>query len=190
MPPATIQQVVAEQLATFCEWAAAAGVPVRHVKPHGALYNVAAKDIATARAIVAAILGQSPGLRLYAPAGSELEKAGVAAGLPVDAEFFADRNYRADGSLVPRAHPQAVIEDPAEAATRVLQVLRRGAVRSLDGPEVPMRFSTICLHGDSPSAVQAARLLRQRLEAEGVRIAAAARVCRWGGAARRVRPRR
>jgi 5-oxoprolinase (ATP-hydrolysing) subunit A len=161
-----------EQLATFSRWASVAGVLVRHVKPHGALYNVAARDRVVAGAIVAAVLARDGGLRLYAPAGSALEKAGAEAALQVVAEFFADRNYLADGSLVPRTEAEAMIHDVHVAAERVLRVLERGSVTSVEGVEVPMRIGTICLHGDAPEAVAAARVLRERLERAGVRIAA------------------
>jgi 5-oxoprolinase (ATP-hydrolysing) subunit A len=156
-------------LAAFCR---AAGVPLRHVKPHGALYNHAAIDAATAGAIVAAVRLFDPTLALVAPADSILHRAGFEAGLHVLAEAFADRGYRPDGTLVPRRQPRALIDAPDEAAARALRIAREGAVDAVDGSTIPMHADTICLHSDAPGAVERARAIRALLVASGVPVAA------------------
>ena len=142
--------------------------PVGHVKPHGALYNLAARDRAVANAVVAGITAVDPASRLYAPAGSELIRAGLAAGLRVASEVFADRTYRADGSLTPRSEPGALIHDETAAVAQVLRMVREGVVRSRDGTDVEVRADTVCLHGDGAQAVALARRLRAELTAAGI----------------------
>lgn len=156
-------------LAGFCR---AAGVPMRHVKPHGALYNMAARDRALAEAIAAAVRDFDPGLVLFGLAGSQLIAAGREAGLAVAAEFFADRAYTAEGRLVPRGMPGAVIADPALAIARVLRAVREGVVEAIDGSAAPVAVDTICLHGDEPEAVAFARELQAALTREGIRVVA------------------
>jgi 5-oxoprolinase (ATP-hydrolysing) subunit A len=158
------------QLGIFQAIAAAAGIQPNHVKPHGALYNIAVRDQTLADAIVRAIESVDPKLILFAPDKSELTHVGEAHGLQVAREIFADRNYLNDGWLVPRTRPDALLRDPREAAERVLRMLREGRVRSVEGRDVEVRGETICVHGDTPGAVEFARELRSRLEHEGVRI--------------------
>ncbi|HCP92072.1 MAG TPA: LamB/YcsF family protein, partial [Spartobacteria bacterium] len=112
-----------------------------------------------------------PALILFAPDNSALWRAGEVKGLKIALEVFADRNYLSDGALVPRSQPDALLHDPAEVATRVLRMLREGKVRSIDGVDVDVRPETICVHGDTPGAVEFARVLRSQLENEGVTIA-------------------
>ncbi len=109
---------------------------------------------------------------LFAPQNTELARAGAANGLQIAHEVFADRNYLSDGSLVPRTRPDALLHDPNEAAARVVRMLREGKVRSVDGVDVDVRAETVCVHGDTPDAVEFARVLRSRLEKEGVGIRA------------------
>ena len=158
------------QIGAFQSLASAAGVQPNHVKPHGALYNMAVRDEKIAEAIAHAILAVDPALILFAPANSAMELAGKNAGLKVAREIFADRNYLNDGWLVPRTRPDALLHDPNEAAERVLRMLREGKVRSVDGCDVEVNGETICVHGDTPGAVEFARKLRTRLEHEGVEI--------------------
>jgi UPF0271 protein len=132
---------------------------VTHVKPHGALYNVAARDAAVARAVAEAVRAVDPRLVLFALRGSELVRAGRAVGLRVAEEVFADRTYRADGSLTPRTEPGAVITDEAEAVAQGLRLAREGA-------------DTICLHGDGAHAVAFARRLNAELRNAGIAIRA------------------
>lgn len=146
--------------------------PVRHVKPHGALYNMAARDLALARAVVDAIYETDPRLILFGLAGSHLVAVAEACGLPVVSEVFADRTYQADGSLTPRAQPNSVITDEGAAVAQVLRMVREGKVRATDGTDVAIKADTVCLHGDGAHPVEFARKLRVELTAAGVEIKA------------------
>lgn len=146
-------------------------VRLRHVKPHGALYNVAARDERTARGIVRAIRAFDPDLVLYALPGGELAREGERSGLRVAYEVFADRNYNPDGTLVSRRLADAFVHDPEEAAERVLRMVTEGRVRAVDGTDLPVRADTVCIHGDGPMAVEIARAVRRRLEAAGLAVA-------------------
>ena len=163
---------VAFQLGVFQAIAEAAGLRPNHIKPHGALYNMAVRDERLADAIARAIESVDPKLILFAPDKSELARAGEAHGLQIAREIFADRNYLNDGWLVPRTRPDALLRDPKEAAQRVLRMLHEGKVRSVEGQDVDVRGETICVHGDTPGAVEFARELRSQLESQGVRISA------------------
>jgi 5-oxoprolinase (ATP-hydrolysing) subunit A len=165
-------EAVAYQLGIFQAIASALDVRPNHVKPHGALYNMAVRHAELADAIARAIKSVDPKLILFAPDKSELAHAGKAHGLQIAREIFADRNYLNDGWLVPRTRPDALLHDPKEAAQRVLRMLREGKVRSVEGRDVAVRGESICVHGDTPGAVEFARELRTRLEAEGVKISA------------------
>jgi UPF0271 protein len=166
--PAEVFDAVVYQLGIFAAIAEAAGVRPNHVKPHGALYNMAARDVALADAIARAVTSVDATLIFFAPVSSALSRAGEAHGLQIAHEVFADRNYCGDGSLVSRSRPDALLHDPVETAPRALRMLREGKVRSVDGVDVDVRAETICLHGDNPEAVEFARALRSRLEANGV----------------------
>jgi UPF0271 protein len=172
LPAGEVFTNVAYQLGAFHALATAAGARINHVKAHGALYNMAVRDEKLAEAIAHAVLTIDSALLLFAPGGSALEHAAQSAKLRVVREVFADRNYLADGSLVPRTRPDALLHDPEEAAGRVLRMLREGVVRSVEGKDVAVSAETICLHGDTPGAVEFARALRSRLEEEGVLISA------------------
>jgi len=163
---------VAYQLGIFQAVASAVGMRPNHVKPHGALYNMAVRDKKLADAIARAITSVDPKLILFAPDNTELARAGEAHGLQIAREVFGDRNYLNDGWLVPRTRPDALLRDPKEAAHRVLRMLRQGKVRSVEGHDVDVRAETICVHGDTPGAVEFARELRTQLESQGVRISA------------------
>lgn len=173
--PVTADEVfeaVAYQLGVFLAIAEAVEIRPNHVKAHGALYNMAARDEKLADAIARAAKHVDPKLILFAPDNSALSRAGEAQGLQIAREVFADRNYLANGSLVPRSRPDALLHEANEAAARVLRMLREGKVRSVDGGDVDLRAETICVHGDNPDAVEFARALRAALEKEGVRITA------------------
>ena len=116
------------------------------------------------------------GAILFAPAGTELFKAAHELELQTASEVFADRNYNSDGTLVSRTRPDALLRDPGEAAERVVRMLKEGKIRAIDGSDVVVRPETICLHGDTPGAVEFARILRARLESEGVEIRAPRRM--------------
>ncbi|MEP7013820.1 MAG: 5-oxoprolinase subunit PxpA [Verrucomicrobiota bacterium] len=173
--PVTAEEIfdgVAFQLGIFQAIASAVGIQPNHAKPHGALYNMAVRDEKLADAIARATKSVDPKLILFAPADSILARAGQSHGLRIGCEVFADRNYQADGSLVSRSRPDALLHNPEEAAARVLRMLREGKVRSVDSVDVDVRAETICVHGDNPAAVDFARVLRSRLEIEGVTIRA------------------
>lgn len=146
--------------------------PVRHVKPHGALYNMAARDPALARAVVDAVYETDPRLILFGLAGSQLIAVAEACGLPVVSEVFADRSYQADGSLTSRSQPNSIITDENVAVAQVLRLVREGKVRATDGTDVAIKADTVCLHGDGTHPVEFARKLRQALAAAGVEIKA------------------
>jgi UPF0271 protein len=167
LPAAEVGQLVAAQLAALARFGR-----LRHVKPHGALYNLAARDPAVARAVAAAVRAADPALVLFALAGSELVRAGRAAGLRVAEEGFADRTYQRDGSLTPRTRPDALIGDENAAVAQVLRMVRDGVVRATDGAEVAIRADTVCVHGDGPNAVALARRLRRELAAAGIELRA------------------
>jgi len=170
--PDEVFDAVVYQLGIFQAIAEAAGVHPNHVKPHGALYNMAVRDEKLADAIGRAIASMDAKLIFFAPQNSALARAGETNGLQIAHEVFADRNYLSDGSLVPRTRPDALLHDPNEAAARVIRMLREGKVRSVDGGDVDVRAETVCVHGDTPDAVEFARVLRSRLEKEGVGIRA------------------
>lgn len=155
-------------VAAFCR---AADVPLHHVKPHGALYNMAARDPQLADAIATAVRDFDRRLLLYALAGSALAQAGGRAGLQVAREAFVDRRYSADGFLVPRADPGAVIRSADAAIAQAVSIVERGVVTAIDGTEVPVRADTLCLHGDHPGAADFASALRKALAARGIAVA-------------------
>ena len=160
------------QIGALHAFTCAAGARLTHVKPHGALYNMAARDAMLANAIARAVRDFDPQLQLFGLAGSALIEAGRTLGLAVVAEAFVDRRYRADGSLQPRRETGSVIEDMDQALTQALGIARDGVAHTLDGQHVRLRADTLCLHGDGAHAVQLARRLRSELEAAGLRIAA------------------
>ena len=164
--------LVAYQVGAFHALCTGAGVEMNHVKPHGALYNMAVRDRELSDAIAHGVLAVDTHAILVAPAGTELFRAARELRLQTAAEVFADRNYNADGSLVSRTRPDALLHDPATAAERVVRMLTEGKIRAVDGGDVSVTAETICLHGDKPGAVEFARTLRARLEREGIVIAA------------------
>ena len=172
MPLAEVYASVAYQIGAFQGLARAAGGRMNHVKAHGALYNMAARDRALAEVIANAVFALDPKLILFAPSESELDYAATELGLQTASEVFADRNYLSDGSLVPRSRPDAFVRDPHEAAERIIRMLTDGKVTAVDGTEVSITASTVCVHGDNPEAVIFVRKLRERLEQEEVMIAA------------------
>jgi UPF0271 protein len=171
MPPAEVYSIVAYQIGGFRALALAAGGRMNHVKAHGALYNMAARDRALADVIANAVFALDPKLILFAPGGSHLDFAATELGLETASEVFADRNYLANGSLVPRTEANAFVHDPVEAAERIIRILSDHKVRAVDGTDVTISATTVCVHGDNPQAVAFVRKLRERLELEDVLIA-------------------
>ncbi len=170
---ATAEEVYADvlyQVGALAAFLRVAGLPLHHVKPHGALYNRATRDAATARAIAQAVRDYDPQLPLVVLLGTPLEQEAKALGLPVVLEAFPERGYTRDGRLAPRGTPGAWIHDPAEAARRAVQMVREGQVAAVDGGMVPVKAQTLCIHGDNPQAVAIAQAVRAALEAEGVSI--------------------
>lgn len=167
-----VYDLVVYQVGALLGVAAAAGVPVRHVKPHGALYNMAAAQPALAEAIARAVRDVDRTLVLFGLAGSVLPSAGEAVGLVVASEVFADRSYMPDGSLVSRRRPDALVTDPDEAAGRAVRMVREGRVRAVNGDDVPLRADTICLHGDGAHAAELARALREAMARESIEVRA------------------
>ncbi len=172
LPPAEIHALVVRQIARLASACAETGARLQHVKPHGALYNLAARDRDAADAIAAAVHAIDPALILYGLSGSCLTDAGTAIGLHVAHEVFAERAYDADGRLAPRGTPGAVIDDLDASISQVSLLLREGAVIARDGIRVRLRADTVCLHGDRPDAAEFALALRRTLEAEGLVIRA------------------
>ncbi len=147
-----------------------AGARLTHVKPHGALYNMAARDAGLARAIASAVYEADPRLVLVGLAGSKLLEAGAAGGLDTASEVFADRTYQPDGSLTPRDRPDALISNQSIAVAQVLRMVREGKVRATDGSDVTLRADTVCLHGDGPHAVEFARRVSAELKSAGIKL--------------------
>ena len=166
--PAAAEDFVLYQIAAVAGVAAAEGVRLQHVKPHGALFNMAARNAGLAAAIARAVASFDPSLILFGLAASEILGAGRAAGLRVASEIFADRAYEPDGSLRSRIKPDAVIHDAAVVVARAVRMVRDRAVQAVDGTVVPLEADTICLHGDTPGADLLAAQLRAGLEAAGV----------------------
>ena len=166
-----IENLVAYQIGALQAIATAAGHKVTHVKAHGALSNVACDDDMTASAIANAIKAVDPTLIFVVLANSRLVKAGEAAKLPMVHEVFADRAYEDDGSLVSRRKPGAVLHDAKAIAERVVRMVQDGAVVSVTGKAIKMRTDTVCIHGDTPGAVDIGRGVRQALKDAGIEVA-------------------
>lgn len=164
---AELENQIATQIGALAGVAALEAARVTHVKPHGALNNLACVDRAVADTICRAIRAIDPALILLAPAASQLVAAGRAAGLPVVQEIFADRAYLPDGQLVPRSRPDAMIHGAAACLAHVVAMLDAGALIAVDGTRLPTAIGSICVHGDSPDAVGIARRLRDELGALG-----------------------
>ncbi len=168
LAPADVQADLIYQIGALDALVRAQGGRLHHVKPHGALYNQAARDATLADAVVAAVRAIDPGLAVYGLAGGELLRAAERAGLRPVAEVFADRGYRADGSLVPRGQPGAHIDSIDAAVTRTLRMVRDGVVQAVGGETVPLQAQTVCLHGDGPHALAFARALHAALADAGI----------------------
>ena len=166
--PREAEDFVLYQIAAVAGVASVEGVKLQHVKPHGALFNMAARDAALAAAIARATAAFDSSLILFGLPDSELLKAGRAAGLRVAAEGFADRAYEADGSLVSRKKPGAVIHDADVVVSRAIRMAKDGTVEAADGTILKLQVETICVHSDTPGADQLAARLRAGLEAAGV----------------------
>ena len=170
LSPKELEATILYQVGALQAMAAAEGGRVSHVKPHGALNNMACADEAMATIVARAVKALDRELILLAPAHSALERAGEAAGLRVAREVFADRSYQADGQLTPRSQPGAVLHGAQDCVQHVLRMLEAGGIVTTDGQRLSTRIDSICVHGDGPGAVEAARAIRAALEAAGHRL--------------------
>lgn len=158
-----VEEIVAEQIEKLMTLCLAVGAEIRHVKPHGALYNRSARDRAVARAIAKAVKQHDPDLALFGLSGSHSIFEAANLGLKTVSEVFADRTYSSDGSLTPRSDPRALIVDENAAVSQVLDMVKYGRVRSVDGIMVSITAETLCIHGDGAKAVEFATHVRKSL---------------------------
>lgn len=156
------------QIGALSGFVAAEGGILQHVKAHGALYNMAARDPVYAEAIAEAVYDVNPALILFGLAGSELIAAGKKVGLRTVSEVFSDRSYQADGSLTPRSEPHALITSPNEAIDRAIRMVREGKVMTAAGTEVSLKADTICIHGDGINALAVAEKIAKSLQEAGI----------------------
>ena len=171
VPPKEVKAMVQYQIGALLAFCTARGVAMQHVKPHGALYNMAGKDEALAMAICEGIYEVDRNLILLGLSGSKLLSAAEACGLRAASEVFADRGYREDASLVPRGTPGAMIEDEDLAVARVIRMAKEGLVTADTGQDIPIRADSVCVHGDSPKALAFVQKIRTGLEAAGIAVA-------------------
>jgi UPF0271 protein len=170
MQPGEVEDSLIAQIGALAAIARAEGVPVRHVKAHGALYNMAARDARLAEAIARAIAAIDASMIMFGLPRSPMIDAATAAGLKVAAEGFADRAYEPDGSLTPRSRAGAVIHDAELVVARAVRMARDRVVLTAGGEEIPLDVDTICVHGDTPGAPELTRRIRRGLEAAGIHV--------------------
>lgn len=175
MPSAELTADVLYQIGALDGLARVAGSRVAYVKPHGALYSTCVHDRRQAQAVVTAVAAYDPSLPVMGMPSSTLLSVAEEAGLPVVREAFADRGYTAAGALVPRGEVGALVEDPSEAATRVVRLVTEGRLQATDSTDLVIDADSVCVHGDSPGAVALARAVRGALEQAGVAVAPFAR---------------
>ncbi len=156
------------QLGALDAFVRAEGLRLAHVKPHGSMYNMAAKDRKMAEAICRAVRDFDPGLIMLAQESGELYKAAKDMGLRAAAEVFADRAYQEDGTLVPRSQPGSMITDPAEALHRVIRMIREGKVTAITGKDIPVKADSVCVHGDGEQALRFIEEIRRACASENI----------------------
>ena len=178
IPAAELEAMIIYQIGALTAIAKANGSTVTHVKPHGALNNMASIDLELSSSIAKAIKAADPDLILLAPATSCLYIAGVESGLKTAGEIFADRTYDDDGNLTPRSQPNAIIHDPKQAADQVLSFLNSSKLITQSGKEIDAKIHSICVHGDSANAIDIARAVKDRLTEHGYQLAALPEVIR------------
>jgi UPF0271 protein len=164
LPPDEIYEIVEQQLILLNEIAESFDISLNHVKPHGALYNLSAKDPAVAKAIATAVKDYDSKLILFGLSGSPSITEAKKIGLKTASEVFADRSYQDDGSLTPRSQPNALIENTEAAVKQVLQMIKEGTVTSVSGKNIPIVAETICIHGDGPHAVVFAKAIHAAIK--------------------------
>ncbi|MCF0150293.1 MAG: 5-oxoprolinase subunit PxpA [Firmicutes bacterium] len=170
MTPAEIKAITIYQIGALQAFCKAKGLALQHVKPHGALYNMAAKDRKMADAIVEAILAVDPSLIMLAPVTSQMYASAADHGLSAAREVFADRAYEEDGSLVARGKEGAMITDAQVAAKRVVRMIKEGKVTAITGKDIDIQADSVCIHGDGPSAIAFAKTITEVLHQEGIEI--------------------
>lgn len=168
--PEDVYNFVVYQVGALQAFAGLYSTSLNHVKPHGALFNMASTDRDLAHAIARAVYDVDSDLILFGLAGSELVQAGQELGLKVAQEVFADRTYQPDGTLTPRTQPNAMIHDSDEAVLRVIRMIKEGKVEAVDGTDVKIQADTICVHGDEPEALLFVQKLRSELLRNGINI--------------------
>lgn len=169
--PQEAYDLVVYQIGALSAFVKAEGGQLQHVKPHGALFNMAAKSPSLSEAIAEAVYKVDPDLILFGLAGSELIKAGQKAGLRTASEVFSDRTYQEDGSLTSRREPNALIKDKDVAVRQVIRMVREGKVRTVQGTDISIKANTICIHGDGEHAVEFAKYIRKALEEANISVA-------------------
>ncbi len=168
--PEEAYDITLYQVGALAGFVKSEGGKLQHVKPHGALYNMAAKDAKLADAIAEAIYKLNPELILFGLSGSQLIKAGERIGLKTASEVFADRTYQSDGSLTPRSKPGAVITDDEKAIKQVLKMAKEGLVTTVEGKDIKVKADTVCVHGDGVKALEFTNRIRQALAKEGITV--------------------
>ncbi len=168
--PAEVRNYIIYQVGALMAFANTRGAKLQHVKPHGALYNTAAVNKKIARAIAEALYAIDKNIIFMVLAGAETEKAAQEVGLRYAREVFADRNYNSDGTLVARSHPQSIIKDSAEAAKRMVEIIKTGKLKALDGTIINVEADSVCVHGDTPGAIKHMMNLRKALEEAGISV--------------------
>jgi len=168
--PEEIRDLITYQIGALDAFCRKEGLSLQHVKPHGALYNMAAKDEKIAKAICLGIYDVSPRLILMGLAGSEMLRQAETLGLPAASEVFADRAYEEDGTLVARSKPGAMIEDEDLAVARVIRMIRENKVEAINGKEITIRPDSVCVHGDSEKALLFVKKIRAALEREKIEV--------------------
>lgn len=170
--PQEVYDIVVYQVGALSAVVKTQGGTMQHVKPHGALYNMAAKNRALADAIAEAVYQVDGNLILYGLSGSQLVLAGEKIGLRTAQEAFADRTYQQDGSLTPRSQTDALVQGHERAVAQVVRMVKEGKVLSQQGVDVAIQAHTICIHGDGPEALPFARYIRETLEGSGIAVQA------------------
>jgi len=168
--PEEAYDITLYQVGALAGFVKSEGGKLQHVKPHGALYNMAAKDAKLADAIAEAIYKLNPELILFGLSGSQLIKAGERIGLKTASEVFADRTYQSDGSLTPRSKPGAVITDDEKAIKQVLKMAKEGLVTTVEGKDIKVKADTVCVHGDGVKALEFTNRIRQALAKESITV--------------------
>lgn len=169
--PQDAYDMVLYQIGALSAFVKAEGGNIQHIKPHGALYNMAAKNQALSEAIAEAVYKVDPEIILFGLAGGELVKAGKKLGLRTANEVFSDRTYQVDGTLTPRSHEQALIHDKAKAVNQVIGMIKNQEVQSLEGKVIPIQADTVCIHGDGAQALEIAKYIHNALKKVGINIA-------------------